>query len=104
MSKTSAKPAKDKAAAAHALGSNARVTHVLLAVICFFAGAAVMVIEISANRLLAPNFGNSLYTWTALIGVVLVALSGGAWLGGTMADRMGRFDLLGWLLSGSAVL
>jgi spermidine synthase len=64
----------------------------------------VMVIEISANRLLAPHFGNSIYTWTALIGVVLVALSMGAWLGGVMADKLGRFDLLGWLLAGSAVL
>src|SRR3954466_5749254 len=102
MSKTSAKPAKDKAAAAHALGSNARVTHVLLAVICFFAGAAVMVIEISANRLLAPNFGNSLYTWTALIGVILVAFSVGGYLGGALADKMKRMDLLGWLLAGAA--
>ena len=50
---------------------------VLLGLICFVAGAAMMVIEISANRLLAPNFGNSLYTWTALIGVILVAFSVG---------------------------
>jgi spermidine synthase len=104
MSKSPAKSAKDKHGATPVDGSNARVTHALLAVICFFAGAAVMVIEISANRLLAPNFGNSLYTWTALIGVVLVALSGGAWLGGVLADRLGRFDLLAWLLAGAAVL
>src|SRR5204863_235519 len=83
--KSPARSAKDRIAAAPAGGSGARVTHALLAVICFVAGAAVMVIEISANRLLAPNFGNSLYTWTALIGVVLVALSGGAWLGGVLA-------------------
>jgi spermidine synthase len=104
MSKSSAKSARDKLAATPAGGLNARMTHALLAVICFVAGAAVMVIEISANRLLAPNFGNSLYTWTALIGVVLVALSGGAWLGGVLADKLGRFDLLAWLLAGSAVL
>src|SRR6185436_19862363 len=56
------------------------------------------------NRLLAPQFGNSIYTWTALIGVVLVALSAGAWLGGVMADRLGRLDLLGWLLSGPVMI
>ncbi len=63
-----------------------------------------MVIEISANRLLAPNFGNSLYTWTALIGVILVAFSVGGYLGGVLADKLKRMDLLGWLLAGAAVL
>lgn len=103
MPKPSAKPAKQPPHAASPV-ANARATHVLLAVICFLAGAAVMVIEISANRLLAPHFGNSIYTWTALIGVVLVAISAGAWLGGVLADRLGRLDLLGWLLAGAAVL
>ena len=81
-----------------------RFIRVLLGLICFFAGAAIMVIEISANRLLAPNFGNSLYTWTALIGVILVAFSVGGYLGGALADRMKRMDLLGWLLAGAAAL
>ena len=85
-------------------GLDARVTHWLLALICFLAGASVMIIEISANRLLAPHFGNSIYTWTALIGVVLIALSGGAWLGGVLADKVGRVDLLATLLTGAAVL
>ncbi|MEZ0274972.1 MAG: fused MFS/spermidine synthase [Roseimicrobium sp.] len=84
--------------------SDARVTHWMLAVICFLSGASVMVIEISANRLLAPFFGNSIYTWTALIGVVLIALSAGAWLGGVLADKFGRVDLLATLLVGAAVL
>lgn len=63
-----------------------------------------MVIEISANRLLAPNFGNSIYTWTALIGVILVAFSVGGYLGGMLADKLKRMDLLGWLLAGAAAL
>jgi spermidine synthase len=104
MPKPYAKPAKEKSASSSPPSPNARATHALLAVICFLAGASVMVIEISANRLLAPHFGNSIYTWTALIGVVLVALSAGAWIGGVLADKLGRFDLLGWLLAGSAVL
>jgi len=92
----SAKPHPEPLAAPH------RLIRVLLGLVCFVAGAAVMVIEISANRLLAPSFGNSLYTWTALIGVILVAFSAGGYLGGALADRMKRMDLLGWLLAGSA--
>jgi spermidine synthase len=77
---------------------------VLLALICFLAGAAIMVIEISAYRLLAPLFGNSAYTWTALIGVVLIAFSIGGYLGGWLAERKTDFALLGWLLAGASVL
>src|ERR1700760_722509 len=87
-----------------ALPPEARRTQLLLGLICFVAGAAMMVIEISANRLLAPNFGNSLYTWTALIGVILVAFSAGGYLGGMLADRMKRVDLVGLLLAGAAAL
>lgn len=79
-------------------------SRLLLSVICFVAGAAIMVIEISANRLLAPHFGNSVYTWTALIGVLLVAISAGGYLGGILSDKLGRMDLLGWLLAGASVL
>ncbi len=46
-----------------------------------------MALEISAARLLAPYVGVSLYTWTAIIGVVLAGLSLGNWLGGVWADR-----------------
>lgn len=60
----------------------------------FFCGAAVMVIELAGNRVLAPWFGNSLYTWTGLIGVILVSISAGCYLGGYMADRRPDFAVL----------
>jgi spermidine synthase len=66
----------------------------LLRVLGFFSGAAVMIIEFSGNRLLAPAFGNSLYTWTGLIGVILVALSCGDYLGGWLVDRRPKTGLL----------
>lgn len=71
---------------------------------CFLAGAAMMVIEICAFRLLAPIFGNSVHTWTALIGVILVAFSAGGFIGGRLVDRFTHLRLLGWLLAGSAIL
>jgi spermidine synthase len=75
-----------------------------LGLVCFLAGAAIMVIEISAFRLLAPYFGNTVFTSTALIGVILVAFSVGGYLGGWLADRKMALDLIGWLLAGAAVL
>ena len=63
-----------------------------------------MVIEITGNRLLAPVFGNSLYTWTALIGVVLVAFSVGGYLGGWLVDRSPKPRVLGMLLFFAAVM
>ncbi len=84
--------------------SSTKLTRLYLGAACFLAGAAMMVIEICAFRLLAPLFGNSVYTWTALIGVILIAFSVGGFMGGRLADKHTGLNLLGWLLAGSAVL
>lgn len=65
----------------------AKTPAMLLPLVAFVSGAAVMIIELSGARLVAPVYGNTLYTWTAIIGVVLVALSIGGYLGGWLADR-----------------
>jgi spermidine synthase len=54
-------------------------------VVAGLAGFAVMSLELVAVRLLAPWFGDSAYVWTNVIGVLLVALAAGAWLGGLFA-------------------
>lgn len=53
--------------------------------IALLAGFAVMSVELAAVRLLAPYFGDSAFVWTNVIGVMLVALAGGAWVGGRLA-------------------
>src|SRR5436190_1976424 len=60
---------------------------VALLVLVFTGGAASLGAEIAAARLLAPDFGASTIIWANTIGVVLVALSVGYWLGGRFADR-----------------
>lgn len=53
----------------------------------FVAAAGSLVLEIVGGRLLAPYVGMSLYTWTAIIAVVLTGLSIGHWIGGHLAER-----------------
>ncbi|MBC8269566.1 MAG: fused MFS/spermidine synthase, partial [Rhodospirillaceae bacterium] len=51
----------------------------------FISSACGLIIEIVAGRLIAPYVGMSLYTWTAIIAVVLAGLSVGHWIGGLLA-------------------
>jgi spermidine synthase len=53
----------------------------------FVTGASVMVIELLGTRLIAPFYGVSLYVWSSLISVTLIALALGYYLGGFWADR-----------------
>lgn len=59
----------------------------LYATAVFVSSALLMVLELVAARLIAPHVGVSLYTWSAVIGVVLAGLSAGNALGGIWADR-----------------
>jgi predicted membrane-bound spermidine synthase len=70
----------------------------LFALIVFLSSALVLVLEIVAARLIAPFVGVSLYSWTAIIGVILAGLSLGNWLGGVWADRGARGSSAGLAL------
>jgi MFS family permease len=73
----------------------------------FLANGSLLVLELVAGRILAPRVGVSLYTWTAVIGVVLAGYSLGSWLGGKIADeRPGRsvLSLLFLLCAGASAL
>lgn len=53
----------------------------------FTASAAIMLMEVAAGALISPHVGMSLYTWTAIIGVVMAGMAAGNALGGRIADR-----------------
>jgi tetratricopeptide (TPR) repeat protein len=53
----------------------------------FIASFCLMVLEMVAGRLIARYLGSSLYTWTAVIGVVLTGITIGYYIGGRIADK-----------------
>lgn len=48
----------------------------------FVTGLSTMCVEMSASRVVAPYYGTTLIVWTALIGIVMMAMALGSWLGG----------------------
>lgn len=50
-------------------------------------GTTSMGLEIVAGRIIAPEFGNSIYTWGSIIGVFMAALSLGYYIGGKRSDH-----------------
>ena len=57
------------------------------ALLAGLAGASFLALEVVAARVAANRLGTSIYTWTSVLGVVLVALAVGNAIGGRLADR-----------------
>lgn len=74
----------------------ARSTALVVAI--FVAGAMSMGLEMLGSRLLAPWFGQSIYTWGALIAVVLLALAAGSATGAFVSRRWAGLRMVGALL------
>jgi spermidine synthase/MFS family permease len=55
--------------------------------VVFFANAGLLVLQLTAGRLLAPFVGSSLETWTSIIGAFLAGIALGNAAGGRLADR-----------------
>ncbi len=56
-------------------------------ILVFISNFCLMALEMTAGRLIARYLGSSLYTWTAVIGVVLIGITIGYYIGGRIADR-----------------
>ncbi len=63
-------------------------------VLVFVGGFIMMVLEVIGARFLPRYFGNSFNVWVSQIGVVLIALAAGYYVGGAVADRWPRPSIL----------
>lgn len=58
-----------------------------LLLVVFITGAAVLVVEVLALRILSPYYGNTIFSASSVISVILAALSLGYYYGGKLADK-----------------
>ena len=75
----------------------------MLEITVFICGAIGMILELVAARVLSPYVGSSNLIWTTIIGVMLISMSVGYWLGGKKADKEASGNVLSRLLLGSAL-
>ncbi|MYB77037.1 MAG: spermine synthase, partial [Chloroflexi bacterium] len=81
-----------------------RTSRTLLILIVFVGGISSLGTEIALSRLIAPFFGTSLFVWANVIGFTLLYLTLGYYLGGRLADRYPREEVLYQLTAVAAVL
>ena len=68
-------------------------------IVVFICGSVLMALEISGSRILAPYFGNTIFVWASLIGVLLTALACGYYIGGKLADRRPSYITWGSIIA-----
>lgn len=76
----------------------------LLIALAFAEGTAVMIAELCAAKMLAPVYGSSLYVWATIVGITLVSLTAGYYLGGILSRTLSRRALVLWFMLVAAVL
>lgn len=61
----------------------------------FLLGAALMGVEMAAIRMMTPFFGSAIEIWACMIATVMLSMMTGYYLGGMVADRAPRSEVLG---------
>jgi len=69
----------------------------------FVAGFSLMTVEIVSSRIISPIIGNSIYTWSSIIGITLLGLALGSASGGFLADKFNNKIILPVVFLASAI-
>ena len=69
----------------------------------FITGFGVLVLEVTAVRVLSPYFGSSLFVLSSVLTVILGALSTGYYFGGKISDRFPHHSPLFFLITYSGI-
>lgn len=68
--------------------------------VVFITGMTALGVEMSASRLIGNVYGNSNLVWASIIGLILIFLAAGYFIGGNLADRypsqVVMYQILGW--------
>jgi predicted membrane-bound spermidine synthase len=71
--------------------------------VVFVCGSVLMALEIAGGRLLTPLYGSSVFVWGAIIGIFLIGLSAGYFVGGKVVDKKPFGFVLGLFIILAAV-
>lgn len=70
----------------------------------FVTGLVVLAVEIIGTRIVAPYYGTTIYVWASQIGVALLSLSVGYFIGGTISEKKPDVRVLGGIMAVAGVL
>jgi spermidine synthase len=84
---SSNKTSADNSTVVSSLHQHGKPLWIFLLITAVVCGGLIMVIEVLGSRVIGPFFGVSLFVWTSLITVTMIALATGYGVGGMLSDR-----------------